>query len=293
MARPRNRRPDPLDLAGPIVGMLFILSLISPQVRALIMVLPMLLIFGAIVAVVGTIIWLIIRALSKPLVEDPPHQSQSPKDLSLFLEKAISDRTKQPIQTPPPQITADLLADLEWRRFEILITAYFQKTGYRAWRNRVGADGGVDILLAWPGEQQPCACVQCKAWKTYTVGVKPVRELFGVMAGDRIPEGYMVTTGEYTSEARDFAQGKPLTLISGRQLLDRLKQLPEADHASILREITSGDYTTPTCPRCDVKMVERQGPKNLFWGCRNYPRCRQTFNIREEDAQRAGSYAAG
>jgi len=38
---------------------------------------------------------------------------------------------------------------------------------------------------------------------------------------------------------------------------------------------TAGDYTTPTCASCGVKMIVRT-PKaggKAFWGCVNYPRC--------------------
>ena len=38
----------------------------------------------------------------------------------------------------------------------------------------------------------------------------------------------------------------------------------------------------PFCPRCNVEMVPRtarRGPRagEDFWGCRNYPSCKQTF----------------
>jgi restriction system protein len=143
----------------------------------------------------------------------------------------------------------------------------------------------VDILVSRPGDATHKAYVQCKAWRVYDVGVKPVRELFGVMAADHVPEGYFVTSGEFTTEAIEFARGRPLTLIDGSRLIGEINSLPEESRRQILQEILSGDYTTPTCPRCDVKMIERPGPKGPFWGCYNYPCCRQTLNIRQERVQ--------
>jgi ssDNA-binding Zn-finger/Zn-ribbon topoisomerase 1 len=32
----------------------------------------------------------------------------------------------------------------------------------------------------------------------------------------------------------------------------------------------------PTCPRCGNDMVLRQGPRQKFWGCSQYPACRTT-----------------
>jgi len=177
----------------------------------------------------------------------------------------------------------ELLDALEWRRFEQLVTWYFQKTGFEAMRSRVGADGGVDIHLAKKGETTPFAYVQCKAWYAYKVGVKPIRELFGVMAADGIGTGYFVTTGDFTVEAQQFALGKGMKLVSGAYLLERLGSLPEPHRSELLREATLGDYTTPTCPRCDEKMVLRSGPDGEFWGCRYFsrrPSCRQTFKLR-------------
>lgn len=123
--------------------------------------------------------------------------------------------------------------------------------------------------------------MQCKAWNSYTVGVKPVRELLGVMAAQRVPKGIFMATGRYTAEALQFAQDNPLELMSGEQILSRIAALtPESQHR-LLAVATEGDYMVPTCPSCSIKMVEREGRDGkLFWGCRNYPRgCRQRFHI--------------
>jgi len=180
-----------------------------------------------------------------------------------------------------------LLHELEWKRFELLVEGYFAFSGWTTRPNRVGADGGVDVHLFRPDQQKAAAVVQCKAWNAYTVGVKPVRELFGVMAADGVPEGFFVTTGEYTVEARSFAAGKPMTLIDGRDLLKRLESLPAEAQADLYARVTAGDYTTPTCPQCGIKMVRREAGKGRavgseFWGCPKYPRCRQTFQMKKE-----------
>ena len=110
-----------------------------------------------------------------------------------------------------------------------------------------------------------------------------MRELYGVMAGDKIGKGYFVTTGEFTEEAVRFAQDKELILLAGDDLLGKIRTLSEADRCDLIKWVTDGDYTTPTCPRCDVKMVRRKGTDGDFWGCINYgrrPSCRQTFKLR-------------
>jgi hypothetical protein len=178
------------------------------------------------------------------------------------------------------RLNRDALGRLEWRRFEELIHGYFETQGWNAQRSRVGADGGIDIFLYRPGQHRPRACVQCKAWHSYTVGVKPVRELLGVMAAENILEGYFVTTSGYTSEALAFAEGKSMKLFTGDDILARFSALPDADHVRIVSHAFRGDFETPTCPSCDKKMIRREAEKP-FWGCTSYPHCRQTFKMRE------------
>jgi restriction endonuclease Mrr len=201
------------------------------------------------------------------------------------LAREKSDDAKR--STPPAAFDRALLDALEWRRFEQLVTGYFEKTGLEAKRAHVGADGGVDVKLYRKGEEKPFAYVQCKAWHVYTVGVKPVRELFGVMAADAIGAGYFVTTGTFTAEAKDFARNRDMKLMTGEYLLEELNSLPDLARSELLNQITRGDYRTPTCPRCDIKMVLRKGGDGEFWGCPNFskrPSCRQTFKLRKTDS---------
>ncbi len=293
MRRSRKREAHWIELIALLAGLFILGWTVSPQFRALVL-------WTAIVVVCVGVIALVVRIKMKA-----KHRSVSTQpNASLrvahpwLTQAQPAAVTSEPIhftpepwawRAPPASVTPEpigftpeLLSALEWRRLEMLVTLYFQKTGYVARRNRVGADGGVDIIISHPGESQPAAFVQCKAWRVYTVGVKPVRELLGVMAAEKVGHGFFVTTGDFTAEAVQFARGQSLVLVSGSDLLKDLNQLPEAARREILAEITAGDYTTPTCPRCDVKMVERQGPRGTFWGCRNYPRCRQTFKMEND-----------
>lgn len=62
------------------------------------------------------------------------------------------------------QFSADLMKELEWKRFEQLVEGYFAQTGWRTRPNRTGADGGVDVHLFRPDQDKVAAVVQCKAW---------------------------------------------------------------------------------------------------------------------------------
>jgi restriction system protein len=162
----------------------------------------------------------------------------------------------------------------------VVCAAYFEALGLRAKVAKEGADGGIDIHLYKGSTDKPIAIAQCKAWNVYKVDVKPVRELYGVMAREGVPKGVLLTTGQFTQEARSFPKGDDLQLWDGTQLLDKVRALPPEKQSELLRIATEGDFTTPTCPSCGIKMVLRTArfSGDTFWGCRNYPRCRVILN---------------
>ena len=48
--------------------------------------------------------------------------------------------------------------------------------------------------------------------------------------------------------------------------------------------ITMEETPEEICPRCGSRLVEREGPYGVFWGCTAFPRCRFTKN--RNDSQR-------
>jgi restriction system protein len=112
--------------------------------------------------------------------------------------------------------------------------------------------------------------------------VKPVRELLGVMTHEKIVKAFFMTSGKYSDEAKDFAKANRITLIDGEMFLMMINRLPEPASDKLLAFATAGDYRTPSCPRCGVKMraVKGRGGKADFWGCQRYPACRQSLGMR-------------
>jgi hypothetical protein len=168
------------------------------------------------------------------------------------------------------QLTRELLRSLEWKRFEQLVALYFEATGVDARCTCIGADGGIDVKLHRRGEEAPYAYVQCKAWESEKIKLTTMREFLGVMAADDIAEGAFVTTSDFWPEARAFAEANDITVINGSDFLTRFASLPAEQQARIHAVVTEGDYTTPTCVKCDRKMQARARKKDgaRFWGCR-------------------------
>jgi restriction system protein len=195
---------------------------------------------------------------------------------------AVIKRTGSPATRAKPVTaawSAQLLKQLEWRRFEELCAACLEMEGYAARIARTGADGVVDIHLCAAGADKPSILVQCKAWDAYRVGIEPVRRLRVAMTASRLGEGMLVSSGRFTPEAADYAGKNSIRLVDGTAFLARLAALPPEKSLALLKFATQGDYLTPTCPCCSVKMVSRKSTRQgrKFWGCRNYPQCKQTL----------------
>ena len=168
------------------------------------------------------------------------------------------------------RFTAELLGKLEWKRFEELVAAYYSKTGVVAVRTKGGPQSAVPIKISWKGEPRPFACVQCISRPSGLDDAKPLQDLFAVIAAEDIRRSYLVTTGKFNVPARDFAEEKHLTLLTGDLLLEKLNALPDMARNELMQEITTGDYTTPSCPKCEARMVHSPEEPSA-WRCSAHP----------------------
>lgn len=122
--------------------------------------------------------------------------------------------------TPPEHVPALLVDDLyalSPREFEQYVAKLFRRRGYRVKVRGRSGDLGVDLEVVNRVGRK--AVVQCKRY-TNTVGPDIVRELFGTMIHERAVHGFLVTTADISDSARDWARGKPMTLIAGDRLVE-------------------------------------------------------------------------
>lgn len=183
---------------------------------------------------------------------------------------------------------------LDWREFEQLVGEAFRRQGYSIEETGLGgADGGVDLVLRREGRTW---LVQCKRWRQRQVPVATVREMWGLLAHHGADGVKIVCVGDYTPDARRFASGKAVDLITGQDLVamvDAVRQTTSHARAPVVR---TGSPVAPSpppepaqvastaCPKCSGPMVRRANRQtgSAFWGCTAYPRCRGTRS-REED----------
>lgn len=139
----------------------------------------------------------------------------------------------------------DVLATLDSRpnlmeltpgEFESLITNLFEAMGLEARLTQSSRDGGVDCVAF---DQRPIfggkVVIQAKRYKN-TVGVSAVRDLYGTMLNEGASKGILVSTSGYGKAAFEFANGKPIELLSGSNLLSLL-----SEHAGIEAKIQIPD----------------------------------------------------
>ncbi len=182
-------------------------------------------------------------------------------------------------QMPPAGWNAAVFAAIEWRRFEAVCEALFAQAGFRTESQSHGADGGVDIWLYSANAVGVVAIAQCKHWTSKPVGVKEMREFFGVMASQKLQRGTYATTSTYTADARQFAKANRINAMDGEALLKLIASRTPEQQAALLAVAFEGEYWRPTCASCGTKTVERQHARSgaFFWGCSSFPRCRTRF----------------
>ena len=174
----------------------------------------------------------------------------------------------------------------------MLVGESFRRKGYTVKETGGGgADGGIDLEMSLNGQKY---LGQCKQWKAFKVGVKVVREFFGVIVANGAKGGFVVTSVVFTDDAVSFAEDKNITLIDGGKLVKIIngaqaahplekKDVPPPRFKDTPRENKEASAST-FCPKCNnamVKRIAKQGANagKEFWGSSQYPKCRSVVPI--------------
>lgn len=194
-----------------------------------------------------------------------------------------ASKRKTLVQGVTGSSSASSLDGMTWLEFEGLVGEAFRQKGYKVMElGGAGPDGGVDLVLTKGSEK---FLVQCKQWKAFKVGVDVVRELYGVMAAKGAAGGFVVTSGKFTADAREFAHGRNVTLVDGERLFAMLQAAKAGRKAGAGAVGAAGapaaavPVATPACPTCGAAMVKRVAKSgsnagNTFFGCSTFPKCR-------------------
>ena len=172
--------------------------------------------------------------------------------------------------------------------FERELGKLFGALGYSVKLTPAAGDQGVDLILRKNGQT---TVVQCKAHKR-PASPAMVRELYGSMYAFGADSAILACTGGFSGGVRDFAQGRPIQLISAQEIarmatdgrigtMGSQQELIPVRGAERLakgnrRETQETTESIPVCPSegCGGTMVLRKGRRGRFWGCPRYPACR-------------------
>jgi restriction system protein len=160
------------------------------------------------------------------------------------------------------------IRSLGWKEFEELVGEAYRRQGYTVRENAgAGPDGGVDLVL---NKDRNTYLVQCKQWRSWKIGVKVVREMYGLMTAKHAHGVIIISSGMFTQEARSFASEKPIDLVEGRQLAELVASVQKTP-ANAPQPNSAQPSNAPVCPKCGAEMVlktARQGKRagTQFWG---------------------------
>ncbi|MFH8378106.1 restriction endonuclease [Streptomyces cyaneofuscatus] len=106
--------------------------------------------------------------------------------------------------------------------FEGLVADLFRAMGMQAVTTQRSNDGGVDVDALDPTPiRGGKIVVQVKRYR-HTVPPTAVRDLYGTVQDAGANKGVLVTTSHFGPGAHTFANGKPLELVAGSELVDLL-----------------------------------------------------------------------
>ncbi len=121
------------------------------------------------------------------------------------------------LSAKPAVANIAVLQALSPAEFEQFSAELFRSRGYRVEVRGRSGDLGVDLEIVKDSGKR--AIAQCKRYRS-TVGPDVVRELYGTMIHERVSHAFLVTTADISEGAREWAAGKPISLIDGATLLE-------------------------------------------------------------------------
>lgn len=109
-------------------------------------------------------------------------------------------------------------------RLRDVCAAVFEMDGYRVQLRP--AASGAELGLLRGDSKMTLVLVQCLSGRVGLATGKFVRELLGTMVSEGVAQGWVVSPGGFTAEARKFAGEHGIMLIGSEELLQRLGALP-------------------------------------------------------------------
>lgn len=162
--------------------------------------------------------------------------SLNPGDAEAAQALSVGEKTWAASEVSIPSTTSQVrprdIDTIDPYEFESLIARLLEKMGLEVKETKRAGDGGIDVIAR---SDEPITgglfAVQCKRYSS-KVGEPKVRDLYGVVHHLNASKGILITNSDFTRQAREFAEGKPIELIDGdrlRKLLNEYGVIPEVE----------------------------------------------------------------
>lgn len=158
-------------------------------------------------------------------------------------------------------------------QFEKHLQLLFEEHGYKARVTKSHGDYGADLVISKEGE---VTVVQAKRY-TDNVGIKAIQEIIGAVNYYKAIKAMVVTNSYFTQAASELALSSNVELIDRPKLIELLSKFnsegAKTDPVAIKANVA------PVCSKCNQQMVLRNGKHGQFYGCQNFPKCRETRTL--------------
>lgn len=164
----------------------------------------------------------------------------------LTAESEVDEPVEEELLLEPIDWDESTLSSITLKQFREVCIEYFKLEDYAIRQSDSETEDADSIMLYKQSnisKNKPDIMVQLKAWNTYNVGVNPIKDQYNLMTVEQIQQGMLITTGNFTAEAREFASWTKLDLISGAIFLDWIKRLPEDKQEYLLEIALKKDAT--------------------------------------------------
>ena len=149
----------------------------------------------------------------------------APITLSIF-----NSRKKKKLHDLKDQIQA--IQELPWQELKDLVAEIYRCNGYIIMENSTFTnDPSVDIFLR---KGANLYLLQCRYWLNRKLGLREVKNLFSLMHAKQASGVFLLATGIFSNEARNYAAGKPINLIDGIELVEMLDKINSTRAKEIL-----------------------------------------------------------
>jgi len=158
----------------------------------------------------------------------------------------------------------ELIASLDWARLSELARAMAAEAGCEMAGSSVMRDGAVLFgMLEQPKSSKPRrALVKIAPWNEWGATPETVRRFADEVRTARDTRGILIAPGGFNPAALRTAQELRIEAVDAAALDAAVRALPGDKGQFLFAVTTSGDFSTPTCPVCTMKLkrVEQETP---------------------------------